>query len=209
MNTNTATITVNEIPTGRYIGVQFFLVRKDAKVIGLIAKKDDSADWFISRQESPKFSQSRGFNMRVDSKEAAVEWAINLHNTHESLTKSVADAITGKGPTTLLGGKVQVIKAEVPKPAKEDIKLPYTEKLTLDCTLDAFIAIDRLDETFIGTRNYMGRASFWSHEYRHIMRDCTNEQRVKIHHLWMGNNLKLDDVSDLHAQIMNEVYAAK
>jgi len=102
-------ITVNETSSGRYIGVQFFLVRKNEKVIGLIAKKDDSADWLVSRQDSPKFSRTRGFNARCVDKDAAAAKAVELHDAHQAFAQSLADAITGKGPKTLLGGKVQVI----------------------------------------------------------------------------------------------------
>ena len=108
MTTNEA-ITVNETSSGRYIGVQFFLVRKSDKVIALIAKKDDSADWLVSRQDSPKFSRTRGFNARCLDKDAAVAKAVELHDAYQAFAKSLADAITGKGPTTLLGGKVEVI----------------------------------------------------------------------------------------------------
>jgi hypothetical protein len=108
MTTN-ETITVNETSSGRYIGVQFFLVRKADKVIALIAKKDDSADWLVSRQDSPKFSRTRGFNARCLDKDAAVAKAVELHDAYQAFAKSLADAITGKGPTTLLGGKVEVI----------------------------------------------------------------------------------------------------
>jgi hypothetical protein len=105
----TTLVTVNETSSGRYIGVQFFLVRKNDKVIGLIAKKDDSADWLVSRQDSSKFSRTRGFNARCVDKEAAVSKAVELHDAHQAFAKSLADAITGKGPTSLLGGKVEVI----------------------------------------------------------------------------------------------------
>jgi hypothetical protein len=105
----TNTVTVNETSSGRYIGVQFFLVRKAEKVIALIAKKDDSADWLVSRQDSPKFSRTRGFNARCVDKDAAVAKAIELHDAHQAFAKSLADAITGKGPKSLLGGKVEVI----------------------------------------------------------------------------------------------------
>jgi len=107
---NTTNITVNETSTGRYIGVQFFLVRKDEKVIGLIAKKDDSAEWLVSRQDSPKFSRTRGFNARCADKDAAVAKAVELHEAYQAFAKSLADAITGKGPTSLLDGKVEVIR---------------------------------------------------------------------------------------------------
>ena len=102
-------ITVNKTSTGRYIGVQFFLVRKAEKAIGLIAKKDDSAEWLVSRQDSPKFSRTRGFNARCVDKDSAVAKAVELHDAHQAFAKSLADAITGKGPKSLLGGKVEVI----------------------------------------------------------------------------------------------------
>jgi hypothetical protein len=107
---NTTTITVNAISSARYIGVEFFLVRKGEKVIALIAKKDDSADWLVSRQDSPKFSRTRGFNARCVDKDAAVAKAIELHDAHQAFAQSLADAITGKGPTNLLGGKVEVLR---------------------------------------------------------------------------------------------------
>tara|TARA_R110000868_G_scaffold203776_2_gene451721 strand:+ start:272 stop:592 length:321 start_codon:yes stop_codon:yes gene_type:complete len=103
-------ITVNETSTGRYIGVQFFLVRKDEKVIGLIAKKDDSSEWLVSRQDSPKFSRTRGFNARCVDKDSAVAKAVELHDAYQAFAKSLADAITGNGPTSLLDGKVEVIR---------------------------------------------------------------------------------------------------
>jgi hypothetical protein len=105
----TENITVNETSSGRYIGVHFFLVRKAEKVIALIAKKDDSADWLVSRQDSPKFSRTRGFNARCVDKDAAVAKAVELHDAYQAFAQSLADAITGKGPKTLLGGKVEVI----------------------------------------------------------------------------------------------------
>jgi hypothetical protein len=110
MNNNTANITTTEASTGRYIGVQFFLVRKDQKVIALIAKKDDSDEWLVSRQDSPKFSRTRGFNARCANKEEATAKAIELHDAYQAFAKSLADAITGNGPTSLLDGKVEVIR---------------------------------------------------------------------------------------------------
>jgi len=109
MTTNTE-ITVTQTSTGRYIGVDFFLVRKAEKVIGLIAKKDDSTEWLVSRQDSPKFSRTRGFNARCVDKDSAVAKAVELHDAYQAFAKSLADAITGKGPTSLLDGKVEVIR---------------------------------------------------------------------------------------------------
>jgi hypothetical protein len=42
-------------------------------------------------------------------KDAAVAKAVELHDAYQAFAQSLADAITGKGPKTLLGGKVEVI----------------------------------------------------------------------------------------------------
>lgn len=109
MTTNTE-ITVTQTSTGRYIGVEFFLVRKGTKIAGLLVKKTDSTEWLVSRQDSPKFSRTRGFNARCVDKDSAVAKAVELHDAYQAFAKSLADAITGKGPTSLLDGKVEVIR---------------------------------------------------------------------------------------------------
>jgi len=103
-------INVTQTSTGRYICVELFLVRKGTKIAGLLVKKTDSTEWLVSRQDSPKFSQSRGFNARCANKEEAVAKVIDLYDAYQAFAKSLADAITGKGPTSLLDGKVEVIR---------------------------------------------------------------------------------------------------
>jgi hypothetical protein len=103
-------ITITQTSTGRYINVEFFVVRKGNEVAGMIVKKTDSTEWLVSRQSSPKFSQSRGFNAKLASKEEAIEKLVSLHDSHSAMCKAIADGITGKGPTELFGGKVSIIR---------------------------------------------------------------------------------------------------
>ncbi|NNE32499.1 MAG: hypothetical protein HKN40_09030 [Winogradskyella sp.] len=42
--------------------------------------------------------------------------------------------------------------------------------------------IRKLDKKFVGTEDYMGVAFFWSHEYKHTLRDVSITQRRTIHH---------------------------
>ncbi len=50
-------------------------------------------------------------------------------------------------------------------------------------SFEAYSAIRKLDESYIGTENYLGLAYFWDHEIKHWMRDATIAKRKKIHEL--------------------------
>ena len=63
----------------------------------------------------------------------------------------------------------------------------------------------KLDETFIGTDNYMGLAYFWNTEYKHDMRSATPLQRVEVHNAFTEFGLDLDGKSDLHEQLVAEM----
>lgn len=54
---------------------------------------------------------------------------------------------------------------------------------------EAMINIHRLDKKYIGTKDYMGVAYFWGHEYKHTMRDLTYAKRRKIHNLGLDKNI--------------------
>jgi hypothetical protein len=108
--TSTNEITVTQTSTGRYINVEFFVVRKGDKVAGMIVKKTESTEWLVSRQSSPKFSQSRGFNAKLNTKEEAVEKLVSLYESHCAMCEAIANGLTGKGPTELFGGKVSIIR---------------------------------------------------------------------------------------------------
>jgi hypothetical protein len=53
-------------------------------------------------------------------------------------------------------------------------------------------AIYRLDQSFVGTSDYMGVAYFWPHEFKHWLRACTVAERKKVHQLWLKNNLSFE-----------------
>ena len=46
-----------------------------------------------------------------------------------------------------------------------------------------------LDQKYVGTKNYMGVAYFWGHEYKHTMRDLSYAKRKKIHNLGLDKNI--------------------
>ncbi len=82
-----------------------------------------------------------------------------------------------------------------------------TYKIDLNrVTTNAFTKLRELDESFIGTKDYMGLAWFHAHHYRHIMRDIpTVYQRKAIHHQMVDSGLKLDGTSISHKVIMANV----
>ena len=42
-----------------------------------------------------------------------------------------------------------------------------------EITMKAMIELYKVDEKFVGTKDYMGVAYFWGHEYKHTMRDLS------------------------------------
>ena len=73
---------------------------------------------------------------------------------------------------------------------KVSMKENYITQLVLNFTdADQFAAITKLDKSYIGTKSYMGFASFWDHEVKHWLRDATPFQRVKIHKLFIANKV--------------------
>jgi len=58
-----------------------------------------------------------------------------------------------------------------------------------DITFKAFDKLMRLDEKLVGTKDYMGIAYFWGHEYKHSLRDATYCQRRKIHNMALAANV--------------------
>ena len=70
---------------------------------------------------------------------------------------------------------------------------------------EAYQLIHTLDRTFIGTADYMGLAYFWAYEYRYPMRDCTIDERRRVHHGFMEAGLALDGESEAHERIIDLV----
>ena len=52
-----------------------------------------------------------------------------------------------------------------------------------------FNQLNKLDKSFVGTNDYMGLAYFWDHEVKWWLREATAYQRVKVHKLFMINNV--------------------
>ena len=50
----------------------------------------------------------------------------------------------------------------------------------------------QLDKAFIGSSDYMGFAYFWDHNIKWWLREATPQQRIKVHKLFMENNIKFD-----------------
>lgn len=69
-------------------------------------------------------------------------------------------------------------------------------------TFRMFCIMLRIDEAMIGTPDYMGLAYWWSHEYKHTLRDATTKQRKKAHDALLAAGLRLDGESDEHARII-------
>ena len=58
--------------------------------------------------------------------------------------------------------------------------------------------LKKLDESFIGTSEYMGFAWFWDHEIKYYMREATAKQKKYIHDSFLLNNVpfKKCDISN-------------
>ena len=72
-------------------------------------------------------------------------------------------------------------------------------------TMEAYIALNKLDQGFVGTGDYMGRAYFWSYEYRHYLRDTTDAKRRAVHSAFMEQGLELRADSDQHLKIIKDI----
>lgn len=67
-------------------------------------------------------------------------------------------------------------------------------------------ALDKLDEKFIGTSDYMGVAFFWDVTYKWWLRDATPKVRRKVHAAFLKADLKVDDVSDEHRDVLAKFF---
>ena len=66
----------------------------------------------------------------------------------------------------------------------------------------AFEQIYELDTKFVGTSDYMGLAYFWNYEYRHFLRDASQDQRKRVHKAFIKSKLSLEGESDAHQNII-------
>ena len=85
-----------------------------------------------------------------------------------------------------------------------------TNNLTLPVTTHlAFQRLWTLDQTLVGTPEYLGVAFYWAHEYKHHLRIATPRQRKTIHDRLLAAGLELDGVSDRHKAIVERVLLKK
>jgi len=62
-----------------------------------------------------------------------------------------------------------------------------------------------LDETFVGTPDYMGIAYFWNLAYKYEMRATSSDKRRAVHRAFLKDNLPLDGESPEHAAIVKRL----
>jgi hypothetical protein len=62
----------------------------------------------------------------------------------------------------------------------------------------------QLDEKFIGTNSYLGLAFFWSHDYRHYLREQSPTRLQKIHQELLKAGLTPHGVSSEHEAVIKK-----
>ena len=62
-----------------------------------------------------------------------------------------------------------------------------------------------VDQSNVGTLRYRGIAPFWNGRYKHILREFTKEQLVRVHHEFLKRGLLIWDWSDWHQSIIDRV----
>lgn len=73
-------------------------------------------------------------------------------------------------------------------------------------TPDAIDGLRVLDESFVGTKNYMGIAWFWNNAYKHYLRGdikpITFLTRRRVHNAMLRAGLTVDGESEQHRAIV-------
>lgn len=54
-------------------------------------------------------------------------------------------------------------------------------------------------------QDYNGKDYFWSHEYRHSLRDCTTASRKRVYKAFIKAGLALDGESAKHEEIVTRI----
>lgn len=73
-------------------------------------------------------------------------------------------------------------------------------------SFEAVGALRKLDESFIGTDNYMGIGWFWAYEYRHYMRDATYASRRLVYKKLREAGLETNGESAQHLAIIQRYH---
>ena len=90
---------------------------------------------------------------------------------------------------------------------KTAIKGPYVLDLN-HLTSSAMSKLTDMDESLIGTPDYMGIAYFWDPHYKGVMREVSIADRRKVHHALLQAHLKVGGTSPQHAEIIAKVTGA-
>jgi hypothetical protein len=75
-------------------------------------------------------------------------------------------------------------------------------KILWPVTGEGTLKLLALDESFIGTPDYMGIAYFWNYRYRHSLRGAKAGRRVRVHAALLKAGLPLDGESPAHDAII-------
>jgi len=66
-------------------------------------------------------------------------------------------------------------------------------------------AIRNLDESFVGTPDYMGLAYFWNTDYKFSIRDAPSDKRRAVHEAFLKAHLDPAGVSPQHEAIVKKL----
>jgi hypothetical protein len=72
----------------------------------------------------------------------------------------------------------------------------------LPITGEAIAKIMKLDDSFIGTPDYMGITYFWHYDFRHYLRDSSRYRRRLVHKHMVEAGLAPDGNSPAHYAIV-------
>jgi hypothetical protein len=62
------------------------------------------------------------------------------------------------------------------------------------------------DRGRVGTKAYAGRAYFWSHRYRHHLRDASPSIRRRVHDKFLSLGIPLDGDTVRHDEVVNRAF---
>jgi hypothetical protein len=83
------------------------------------------------------------------------------------------------------------------------------ETYSIPATTGAICKLHDLDDTLVGTPDYLGLAIFWHERYKQYLRVATPRQRKTVHDRLLAAGLKLDGKSDKHTEIVERVLLKK
>ena len=69
---------------------------------------------------------------------------------------------------------------------------------------EAYMLLLQSDKNFVGTENYIGLAYYWSHDYRHYLRDASPYVKRKVHNEFIKQQLDLVGSSDKNLSIIRK-----